>query len=235
MSNLRTVTVVTSFSEQGWHDYAEKMVFTAAEHWEPSIKLIAYYHDFDINTKKLPDNKNIEFRNLNDLEELNQFRDTYKKFNGMSPETKQYNWRMDAIKFCHKVFAIADCAFERKAKADRDGYSPDWLVWLDADTTTHKDLSKTSFLEALPDVDLVHLGRKNFTYSETSFVGFNLNSEVSLEFIGDLVGAYITGEILNYREWHDGFLFERLLIIYKAHGLKFMDWTGNADEICKTL
>jgi hypothetical protein len=83
MSNLRTVTVVTSFSEQGWHDYAEKMVFTAAEHWEPSIKLIAYYHDFDINTKKLPDNKNIEFRNLNDLEELNQFRDTYKKFNGL--------------------------------------------------------------------------------------------------------------------------------------------------------
>tara|TARA_R100001086_G_scaffold245196_2_gene175808 strand:- start:700 stop:3018 length:2319 start_codon:yes stop_codon:yes gene_type:complete len=229
MSDLKKVAVVTSFSEKGWNDYAEQMIWTAAGHWEPSIKLIAYYHDFDINTKNLPNNKNIEFRNLNDLEELNQFRDTYKKFNGTSVETPGYNWRMDAIKFCHKVFAIADCAFERKMQADKDNYEPDWLVWLDADTATHKDLSQSSFLKSLPDVDLVHLGRKHFTYSETSFVGFNLNSDVALEFIGDLVGAYITGEILNYREWHDGFLFERLLIIYKAHGLKFMDWTGNAD------
>ena len=59
MSDLKKVTVVTSFSEKGWNDYAEQMIWTAAGHWEPSIKLIAYYHDFDINTKNLPNNKNI--------------------------------------------------------------------------------------------------------------------------------------------------------------------------------
>lgn len=232
MSNKNKVTVVTSFSEDGWETYAERMIKSAAKYWEPSIKLVAYYHDFDINSKDIPECDHIEFRNLNDLEELHQFRNTYKDFNGTGKDSQGYNWRMDGIKFSHKVFAIADCAFNLKSDSDEAGsdQNPGWLVWMDADTVTEKTLSKKALLESLPEkVNLVHLGRKHFTYSETSFIGFNLNSDTTLEFIGDFIGAYLTGEVFNYREWHDGFLFERLLIIYKAHGLKFHDWTGSKD------
>ena len=54
MSN--TVTVVTSFSEEGWEKYAKDMVESVAEHWEDSIKLIAYYHDFNLEEKSPPMN-----------------------------------------------------------------------------------------------------------------------------------------------------------------------------------
>ena len=138
----------------------------------------------------------------------------------------QYTFRLDAIKFCHKVFAITDCAFGLCETVEKPG----WLVWLDADTVAVRPLSRYNLLQSLPKgSDLVHLGRKNFTYSETSFIGLNLESQPPIDFLGDFLGAYLSGELLHYREWHDGFIFERLLTIYKAHGLKFHDWTGDLD------
>ncbi len=223
---FKNVTVVTSFSEDGWDTYAKEMIWSIAEHWEPEIKVVAYYHDFDITTKDLPECRHIEYRNLNDLSELIEFRERFKEYDGTMGGKSQYTFRLDAIKFCHKVFAITDCAFNLCETVDKPG----WLVWLDADTVAVRPLSRYNLLQSLPKgSDLVHLGRKNFTYSETSFIGLNLESQPPIDFLGDFLGAYLSGELLHYREWHDGFIFERLLTIYKAHGLKFHDWTGSLD------
>ena len=222
MSN--TVTVVTSFSEEGWEKYAKDMVESAAEYWEDSIKLIAYYHDFNLEEKSPPIKSNIEYRNLNHIKDMIDFRKEYDGYDGTLAGKTKYNWRFDVIKFCHKVFALSDCAFTLCENTE----NPGWLVWLDADTITTKPLSKDNLMVSLPDgVDLVHLGRMHHAYSETSFVGFNLNSQPPVDLLGDLLGAYISGEIIQYREWHDGFVFERLLTIYKAHGMKYHDWTGS--------
>jgi len=51
----------------------------------------------------------------------------------------------------------------------------------------------------------------------------SLNKRPALDLLGDLRGAYNSGELLQYREWHDSFLIERLLNIYKAHGMKIQD------------
>jgi len=223
---FKNVTVVTSFSEDGWETYAKDMVWSIAEHWDPAIKVIAYYHDFDINTKDLPKSKSIEYRNLNDLNELIEFRERFKEYDGTMGGKTSYTFRLDAIKFCHKVFAITDCAFNLCETMEKPG----WLVWLDADTVAVRPLNRHQLLQSLPkNSDIVHLGRKNFTYSETSFIGFNLESQPPVDFLGDFLGAYLSGELFHYREWHDGFIFERLITIYKAHGLKFHDWTGSLD------
>jgi hypothetical protein len=223
---FKNVTVVTSFSEDGWETYAKDMVWSIAEHWDPAIKVIAYYHDFDINTKDLPKSKSIEYRNLNDLNELIEFRERFKEYDGTMGGKTSYTFRLDAIKFCHKVFAITDCAFNLSETMEKPG----WLVWLDADTVAVRPLNRHQLLQSLPkNSDIVHLGRKNFTYSETSFIGFNLESQPPVDFLGDFLGAYLSGELFHYREWHDGFIFERLITIYKAHGLKFHDWTGSLD------
>jgi len=217
----KPVTVVTSFSEDGWKTYAKDMIESVVEYWEDSIKLVAYYHDFNLEEKNPPIKSNIEYRNLNDIKDMHEFRNDYKDYNGTLGGKVPYNWRFDAIKFCHKVFALTDCAFDIPPESG-------WLVWLDADTITKKPLSKDNLMLNLPDnVDLVHLGRMHHAYSETSFVGFNLDATPPIDLLGDLLGAYISGEILQYREWHDGFIFERLLTIYKAHGLKYHDWTGS--------
>jgi hypothetical protein len=51
-------------------------------------------------------------------------------------------------------------------------------------------------------------------------MAFNLNKRPALDLLGDLRGAYISGELFQYREWNDAFITERLLNIYKAHGMK---------------
>ena len=79
---FKNVTVVTSFSEDGWDTYAKDMIWSVAENFAPEIKVVAYYHDFDITTKELPESKNIEYRNLNNLEDMLEFRERFKEYDG---------------------------------------------------------------------------------------------------------------------------------------------------------
>ena len=51
-------------------------------------------------------------------------------------------------------------------------------------------------------------------------MAFNLDHQAPLDLLGDYRGAYESGEVLSYREWHEAFIFERLLNIYRAHGMR---------------
>jgi hypothetical protein len=212
-------TFVTSFSESGYHEYAKTMLDSVVDKWNPKhFKLVAYYHDFDIDSLDPPQSEAIEYRNLNDVTEMLQYRERMKKHDGTEGGQMAYNWRLDAIKWCHKVYAMTELAFEMMEEDPLD--ESNWLIWLDADTVTHKLLKKDRVARWLPDkVDLVHLGRRDVDYSETSFMGFNLSQHNTCSLLADLRGAYTIGETVAYREWHDGFIFERLLNIYKAHGM----------------
>ncbi|MAF44164.1 MAG: hypothetical protein CMI54_08420 [Parcubacteria group bacterium] len=222
------INVITSFSEEGWKDYAQKMVNSAAEHWGPTLHLTAFYHDFDLLSCNPVKSPNITYRNLNEITDMLEFRESHKRYDGTLGGDMPYNWKHDCIKFSHKVFALTEFAFELCA----DSKKPGWLVWLDADTTTDRRFTIEDMESCLPaKAELVYLGRQSFEYSETSFVGFNLNHRPAVDLLGDLRGQYISGEVLNYREWHDGFIFERLLIIYNAHGMKSHDWTGHIKDI----
>lgn len=220
------ITFVTSFNKKGYETYAKKMLESVKEHWHPDSRLICFYHDFDLNVDDWSDCHNISFRNLNEVDDLHDYRNTFAKYDGNI--NGQYNWRMDAIKWCHKVFALSEIAFDMA----EDSVDPGWLIWLDADTVTVKDFNPYTSLTFLDDkVSLYHLGRTATDYSETSFIAFNINRENPLQLIADLRGAYMSGEVLGYREWHDGFIFERLLNIYKAHGTR----TVNLTPDCKDL
>ena len=222
-------TFVTSFSEGGYHEYAKNMLESVVDKWNPKeFKLVAYYHDFDIESVSPPMADNIEYRNLNDVEEMLEYRERMKFHDGTEGGKMQYNWRLDAIKWCHKVYAMTDLAFEIMEQEDNDT----WMIWLDADTVTTKRLDVKQFEKWLPEkADLVHLGRTDADYSETSFMGFNLGIHNTCSLLADLRGAYTIGEVVAYREWHDGFIFERLLNIYKAHGMV----TNNLSEGVKGL
>jgi len=217
---------VTSFNEEGLSVYGMKMLETAARNWRSPLKLTAFYHDFDIDKHDVPRCEHIEYRNLNLITEMIAFRETFADHDGTEKGQIQYNFRLDAIKFCHKVFALTELAFEL---AD-DSRDPGWCIWLDADTFTKKEFNSKDLDNFLnPKAELAFLGRKHFDYSETSFMAFNLKYRSPLDLLGDLRGAYNSGEVLNYREWHDGFIFERLLTIYRAHGMRVQDFTGHLD------
>ena len=136
-------TFVTSFSEEGYNTYAKEMLESVASKWNPKdFKLYAYYHDFDIEKVDHPVSSSIIYVHLNDVKEMIDYREKMKRHDGTEGGTIKYNWRLDAIKWCHKVYALTDCAFKMMEEALPK--EPQWLVWLDADTVAKKRLDKSA-------------------------------------------------------------------------------------------
>jgi hypothetical protein len=217
-------TIVTSFSKEGYNKYAQEMLKTFKKYWDKDIQLEAWYHDFEL-PKSAPKAKNITYKNLNDDKDMLNYRERMSKYSSSQTGNKPYDWKRDCIKWCHKVYALTSSA--------RNHYSDtDWLIWLDADTVTHSPIT-SDFLNKVcsGDKDIVHLGRNDIDYSETSFIGINLRSMMGKEFLEDFRGCYDAGETIAYREWHDGFIFDRLLIVHKAHGLIADNLTPNVKGI----
>ena len=225
-------TFVTSFSEEGYNTYAKQMLQSIVDKWNPKyFKIHAYYHDFDIHASNPILSDSITYHDLCTLEEMKQYREKMKTHDGTEGGKMPYNWRLDAVKWCHKVYALTDRAF-KMMEENKNPEEPHWLIWLDADTVTTKRLDKSSVDKWLPNkASVVHLGRKDVDYSETSFMGFNLQYHDACSILADLRGCYTIGETISYRERHDGFIFERLLNIYKAHGMV----VNNLSENCKGL
>jgi hypothetical protein len=213
-----TINIVTSFNPKGWETYAKKMIDSVVKYMADDLHLTAYYHDFtDEQIKEFPKTNKITFRNLNEVDEMITYREEMKLHDGTEGGKMPYNWRLDAIKWCHKVYALTDFSFKLVEKSVQVG----WVVWLDADIILRKPVNKQDLFGIIPlGSELVHLGRKDVDYSETSFMAFNLNTVPPLDLLGDMRGLYNSHEVLSYREWHDGFIFERLFNIYGAHGLK---------------
>jgi hypothetical protein len=223
------VKFVTSFSADGFERYARKMLLSVIENWKDDLKLIAYYHDFtDDLVKELPESDKIEYRNLDNIQDMKNYKQFMKLHDGTEGGKIPYNWRMDAIKWCNKVYALTDLSLEIGEQEARGG----WLIWLDADTVTTKPFSEERVLRLFKKgAELVHLGRKDIDYSETSFIAFNLDYQSPHYLLADLRGCYDIGEVTAYREWHDGFIFERLLKIYIAHGLRAQNLTQGVEGL----
>ena len=216
------IKVVTSFGYGGWDLYAKKFVETFVEKWPENVRLEVWYHDCE---KPAFENPRVRFKSLHDS-------DAHETFVKMAtPLSNKDDYRYDIVKFGHKVYAITE--------SDTSYEDYDWLVWMDADIEcvreiTKEDLSEWLSIKAdeeddeeyvLPDV--VHLDRKAMTYSETSFMAFNMDSEMAYSLLMDLRYEYDTGELMLFREWHDGFIFERLLRLHKRHGMIAKSLTSN--------
>ena len=212
------VRFVTSFSGRHFDVYAKKMLESVVEHWADDLKLIVYYDTVTEEQKKeFPQSPIIEYRDLDQVEDRTKFLEKMKGYDGTSNGQMPYNFRMDALRFCHKVYALTDYFLEVSENEVRGG----WLIWMDADVLTTSPLSEEILFEAFPkDAELIHLGRTDIDFSETGFIGFNLDTMHSHYFLADIRGCYDIGEVLAYREWTDAFIMTRFIKIYAAHGMK---------------
>ena len=212
------INFVTSFNEEIYTVVGHHLINSIKNNWEPSIKVTGYYHDFNVKNYII---KDINLKSLNKLEDYTTFLKVNKEHNGTENNTIPYNWHLDSLRWSHKVFALTEKAFELAEESADAG----WLIWIDADSLATKRLVPNDILSMLPkECDVVYKGIINHSdgtsYLDTSFIAFNLNKKPALDLLGDLRGAYNSGEFLQYREWHDAFILERLLNIYQAHGMK---------------
>jgi hypothetical protein len=202
------VEAVTTFTEKGYEVHAEKFLDSWAK-WgipihcyeEPLLNIRAepYIYEYDLEQES---------------PELVAFKEDYGQYNGRRLNT--YNYVFDAVKWSHRIFALA--AQARKSEADI-------LINIDSDIVVFDTPPETFVEDLLGDADIAYMPRKQM-YSECSFVAYRLNPMVK-DFIADHERMYIGGLIFDIRNgWTDCHAFDVLIETYKRHGLK----TKNINE-----
>ena len=83
--------VVTSFNEEGYNKYAQEMLKSFKKHWDKSITLEAWYHDFEL-PKSAPKAKNIIYKNLNDVKAMLEYRKKMTHISSSHTSDRPYDW-----------------------------------------------------------------------------------------------------------------------------------------------
>lgn len=179
--------VVTCYAPEHWEVYAKRCVETFGQHWR-SIPLMAY------------DGPALEERSpwLAEFKRRHAHRSTA-------------DYRMDAVRFSHKVAAIElGLSWARMAKADA-------LIWMDADCVTHADVDPAWLEHLLRDGDFAYLQRDK-KYPECGFMIFRLNQR-GVAFIEEIVRCYVSDALFKMSEWHDSYVIDQVRAKREATGM----------------
>ena len=202
------ITVVTSFSPRGYKQYGKSFIRSFRENWPDEIKLLVYYEG-DGNNPNGDGGRDLlkvgachgflqRHHRDNMVKGIDKHPDRFWK---PSAIRNGYNFRFDAYKFARKVFAVADAA--REIKSGR-------LFWVDADVQTVAKVPVSFLNVMLPDSAVVSYLARPGRYSECGFVGYGLDNK-ALTFIEALERVYDKDEFFDHDEWHDAFIFDRVL------------------------
>lgn len=127
-----------------------------------------------------------------------------------SPEGA-YHYRFDAVKFAHKTFAVIHAA-----------KTPGWdvLIWMDADTLTHRAVP-ADFLESLlPDGCQVSWLSRQGVYPECGFYCLDITNPILKLVLSKWERLYTSGTLFDeLSEWHDSFVFSSLVNQYAELGM----------------
>jgi hypothetical protein len=201
MSDPMQINVVTSCSFDGYAQYGRACVETFERYWPDDIVMHVVSEDIThlpLHTRRFVGH------NLLDSIDCAYFLDRHENskrvrgfWNGIN--FSDYQFKYDAYRFCKKVYAIAMIA--EKVKTGR-------LFWMDADCVTHAAVPR-DLLERLPPANLAvaHFIRPNYT--ETGFVGYNLDHPQTHAFIKQVADMYTRDTIFQEKEWHDCWAFDR--------------------------
>ena len=77
---MTKLNVVTAFNENSLKDHAHQMFDRVDKFWHPDIKLSAYHFECALDAYSLPET--ITYKNLEDVEEFNEFRTSMDVHNG---------------------------------------------------------------------------------------------------------------------------------------------------------
>ena len=200
IQNKFMYNVITSFNESYWQEVAKENVQLMDKFWIPNGKIFLYHQLSKIDNSF---SNRIQWIDLyQSCPKLLEFSHKWKddvRANGQNGKKNAFRW--NAIKFCHKTFAIWHAA-----KMQKSG----WLVWLDCDAIILKSIDKNFIQKSCPaDKCISYLGRKG-KYSECGFVAYNLDRPETQKFLEDWENLYLSGEFVNLQETHDSWTFDHI-------------------------
>jgi len=226
---MKDITVVTTFHKPGLDLYGQRFLDSFAERVDDQIRMLVYAENCE------PHNPRPEQITVLSAEEhlpkLQAFKETWgnvPKANGKCPFPekrprdyhKEFKW--DAVRFANKVYAVFD-ACER---------SQDWCVWMDADQFVHSDWAYEDWDRLLPDdswITYVGRGKESASWPECGFYGLNLNNTTCKQFLEEFERYYQDAEngIFTLPEWHDSYVFGKILNDFKKRDTNILDYTAN--------
>jgi len=200
-------SVITTFHKPGLDKYAQTMINSFEEHWPNEINLYVYAEDCQPHVSK----PNIHILDLHaTCLDLVAFKNKHKNNPVANGEVmkdtgipyKDNNFKWDAVRFSHKVFSVIHACTTLNS---------DWVIWLDADSKTFKDIPFNFLKEVCPDEYYVsYLGRNTKYHSECGWVAYNTKHKDNRDFMNYWRNLYVNDSLFNLREYHDSFVFDEI-------------------------
>lgn len=219
-----SAAVCTTFPDDSWNVYSKRMLESFIANWPVEVPILV-----QTDTATLAPEINKILRESDGLK------------SGWEPDHKAFvernkgkddpqDYRKQAVKFCHKVFAIK-FALEsiKKAKADKAPDAPRHLIWLDADVITTRKVTPDDIIKCLPkEGDAVsYMGRKDWQHSECGWLAFDLENggDTYIDLIYD---QYVTDAVFAKTQWHDSWIFDLIRKDNEVCGRKATNLTATA-------
>jgi len=180
------IKLISTFSDAGYYDYAKHFVESCIKNLK-YINVVIYKDNVELS-----DTNSVKFLNLeNTCPDL-------VKFKKRNSEKTYKDFRFDAVRFAHKVYATIHASREDNL---------DYLIWLDADTEIYDTVTAEYLIKFLPKGKFVgYIGRD--TVTETGFLIFNMRHPEAKNFFDRYEWYYNTDSIYEQPEFHDGFIFD---------------------------
>lgn len=205
--------VVTTMHRGGLAQYGEAFLTSFQANWPAGVELLCFTEGWDARhlpageypsvklldlEMECPDMVAFKLRHCNNI-----------AAQGMDAQGKAYNYRMDAVRFCHKVFALA-----RALEIVQQDPEIERLIWLDADVLTHRPMPMEFLDSLLPGSrDIGYLRRdKMFEYPECGFVIYNVKRDPAPTLIRMMRELWRLDHVFGLPEWHDSFVFNVILL-----------------------
>ncbi len=204
---------VTTFNLSGYELYGKKMLESFLANWPTNQKIIVYTENFKLDNSLTTSNRVIEI-DLLGIVDLVNFKNRHAnnlRANGYVNDNKSRDFRFDAVRFSHKVFAICDAVNKNFGKS---------IIWIDGDTITHTKVPDDFLTKNFPvdNFGVAYLGRIQ-QYTECGWVVYHTTHNLMNSFCQTFANYYISDEIFNLQEWHDSFVFDVTRKQYEEKGM----------------
>lgn len=201
---MTNIAVITTFPNYAWQIYAKQMLQSFVQFWPQEIPLLIQLDD-DLLHKDVS-----AILRPQDCVVVGWDKEHKAFVKRNKDKDSKTDYRKQAVRFCHKVFAIKR-ALDARNSAKKAGLedAPRYLIWMDADVVTNRPVSIEEIRECLPkEGDAVaYLGRKDWDHSECGWLAFDLDGAGG-SLIGCTVASYVTDSIFGLEQWHDSWVWD---------------------------
>lgn len=194
---MKKINAVTCYSLFGYRESGSLLVNSFIKFWPKEVSLTVYVDD-PIPKPELIRDSRVSYKILNHRD-LIAFKDRHKnnkEANGLGKYAinGQKNYRYDAVRFSHKVFALFQFLEENDS---------DLLIWLDGDTRTHSQINISDIESWCPPKKAAGYLARPWMYTETGFHVFNMNHDLTPNFLSAWKQYYIDDSIFSLEMWTD--------------------------------